>query len=486
MSRARYSLAKDPKGVVVVLRLLVLAGLSMLGLAEPPSEPLLFWLTVALYGATNLGYLIARPALFETPRVQLGIFLFDVCAVSLLVLARGSSVPEFIVAYFTLVLMAAVAQGLGTALFNAVFVSVVYAAVTLWGRPVEALLTFEVLSQFAFFVVVAVFMGHVATLSRQQALERERAEAVAVRLEAAVAEKTADLRRTIADLEAARSSLLAQERLAVLGTMSAGIAHEIRNPLAAILAAIEEAPALLDDLDAPKDEQTRKDSLRFLRSAWEDSGVACRQLQRVANDLTAVARSAPSTPRAVPCHDVLDSASRLLRHRARDGIRLEVACTTERALLADAGRIQQVLLNLGGNAFDAMEGRGGTLTLSAADGPDGTVRLEVADQGSGMTPEVKARAFDAFFTTKGAGKGTGLGLHLVREIVRAHHATIDFDSEAGRGTRFHILWPAATHRAASQGDGHDEREHATHLDPAGRRRGDDPSGARADLAARAV
>ncbi len=479
------TLLRHPKDVVVVLRLLVLAGLALLGLGEPPTHRFLFWFTVIVYGTTNLGYLVSRRHLFATARTQLWIFLFDVCVVSLLVVARGTQVPEFIMAYFTLVLMAAVAQGLGTAVFNSIFVCALYAAVTLWGRPVSVMLTFPILSQFAFFVVIAVFMGHVASLSRERGEERKRAEAISVRLEAAVAEKTRDLRASLAELETTRSRLEANERLAALGTLSAGIAHEIRNPLAAIMSSIAESPSILAEVEAELPGPAGRAAVAELRSAMADCLAACRQLARVATDLTTVARTGPAQPGRVEARDALDCAARLLRHRTRDGLGIDVACGTTRGLLADAGRLQQVLLNLGANALDAMEGRGGTLTFAAEDGPDGRVLVEVVDTGAGMPAEVRERAFEAFFTTKGPGKGTGLGLHLVREIVRAHDASIEFDSEPGVGTRFHILWPAAPEVMDREGAEHGHAAH-THSDPPRGRRGDHPSGARSDVAARAV
>jgi signal transduction histidine kinase len=110
------------------------------------------------------------------------------------------------------------------------------------------MLTLPILSQFAFFVVIAVFMGHVAALSRERQEDQKRAEAVAARLETAVAEKTRDLRASLQELDD-RSRLEANERLAALGTLSAGIAHEIRNPLAAIMSALEESPSILAEVE---------------------------------------------------------------------------------------------------------------------------------------------------------------------------------------------------------------------------------------------
>gem|GEM_PF-2396851 len=485
MKPAGGTLLRHPKDVVVVLRLLVLAGLALLGLGEPPTHRFLFWFTVIVYGVTNLGYLASRKHLFATARTQLWIFLFDACVVSLLVVARGTQVPEFIVAYFTLVLMAAVAQGLGTAVFNSIFVCALYAAVTLWGRPLDAMLTFPILSQFAFFVVIAVFMGHVAALSRDRGEERKRAEAIAARLEVAVAGKTQDLRASLAELETTRSRLEANERLAALGTLSAGIAHEIRNPLAAIMSSLEESPSILAEVEAGLSGSAGRAAVAELRAAMDDGLEACRQLARVATDLTTVARTGPAQPGRVEARDSLECAARLLRHRARHGLAIDVACSTTRGVLADPGRLQQVLLNLGANSLDAMEDRGGTLTFSAEDGPDGRVLLGVADTGIGMPPEVRERAFEAFFTTKGPGKGTGLGLHLVREIVRAHGAHIEFDTEPDGGTKFRILWPAASDAAVPKGADHGSAAW-THSNPPRGRRGDHPSGARPDLAARAV
>ena len=138
---------------------------------------------------------------------------------------------------------------------------------------------------------------------------------------------------------------------------------------------------------------------------------------------------------------ILTGIARLARPSAEQkGVVLEVdAGLAPLPLLADAGQMEQVFLNLVTNALDAM-GRGGHLTLRAQ--KDGThIRFEVEDTGSGIPPEVRPRIFEPLFTTKEPGRGTGLGLPIVRDIVTAHQGTVEVYSEAGRGARFVVLLP---------------------------------------------
>lgn len=470
---------KDPRDAVVALRLLVLAGLAMLGLGERPTHPGPFWFTLIVYGLTNLGYMVSRLTTFLSARVQRAVFVFDVLVVSTLIVLRGANVPEFILAYFTLVLMAAIVQGIGTAALNAVVVCTIFGAVSQWGADPRGLLTFPVLAQFAFFFVVSVFMSQLAESGREERRERTRAEEDRRRLEATVEDRDRDLSRSEAELAAARRRLSAADRLATLGTLAAGIAHDIRNPVAALKAALDEAPSLLDELGAAPADGPPDDPGVMLRGAVDDARAACDHLHRLALDLTAVARATPAEPVAVPATRALESAARLLRHRVKPPLALAVRVETSASLLADPGRLQQVLLNLGANALDAMEGRAGTLTFSAADGPPGFVLLSVVDTGVGMTDSTAQKALHGFFTTKAAGKGTGLGLHLVHEIVESHGARLGLHSTPGQGTEFHIEWPAASPRP----DGGTDHGHPQDGAADRGRRGEHPSGARADAPA---
>ena len=131
MSRGVGTFLRDSRDAVIALRLLVLAGLAMLGLGRPPTFATAFWVTSIAYGLTNLGYMVSGVAAFLSARVQTLVFVLDVLVVSALIVMRGANVPELILAYFTLVLMAAVVQGVGTALLNALVVCTVFAAVSI-------------------------------------------------------------------------------------------------------------------------------------------------------------------------------------------------------------------------------------------------------------------------------------------------------------------------------------------------------------------
>jgi signal transduction histidine kinase len=486
MSEFAGRFLREPKDVITMLRLLVLAGLAMLGLGDPPRYSFPFWFTTCVYGLTNVGYLLSRSELWRRPRLQALVFVFDIVLVSLMIVLRGRQVPEFIMAYFTLVLTAAVVQGLGSALVNAVFVCVVYGAVTMWGKDPALLLTFPVLSQFAFFVVIAIFMGHVAETARRDAQERAKSEALTQVLEAAVAERTRDLRQSLKDLEDARHRLLASERLTTIGMLSAGVAHDIRSPLAALRSALDETPPMLAEAEVAG---AAAAPLREIRETYEDARAACEQLQRLAMDLTSLARTQRAEPKPVSCEEALQGAARLLKHRAKGNLQIAVRCETTAAATADPGRLQQVLVNLAANGLDAMEGRGGTLELSATDVAPGRVCLAIRDEGAGIPDDVRARLFEPFFTTKGAGKGTGLGLHIVQEIVREHGAAIAVDSRPGEGTRITIEWPATPRSPTSdaQGATHERDQERTEDPGADRgRRGEHPQGARPHAAAGAV
>ena len=266
-------------------------------------------------------------------------------------------------------------------------------------------------------------------------------------------------------------ALVAQaDKLASIGLLSAGIAHEINNPLAYVsnnLTVLEKCVrgllALLDVYEAARDRlagvdpeaaqkaraQAEAMDLPYVRATvnrlLDRTGEGLRRITRIIQALRGVARTDPGGLEEVSAGDLLEMSLEMVRGRLKQsGIGLEVSCPPGLTLRCSATQISQVLLNLLVNAVQAIEsaGRGeaGRLRIAAwADGQDAVI--EVADNGSGIDPHDLPRIFDPFFTRKPVGEGTGLGLSICHNIVTGHGGRIDVDSRPGAGTRFCITLP---------------------------------------------
>jgi signal transduction histidine kinase len=253
--------------------------------------------------------------------------------------------------------------------------------------------------------------------------------------EVALRAKVAEVERYADDLARAQERLVRSERLASVGRLAAGLAHEIGNPIAAILG-FEEL-LLMGGLE----EAEQKDFLERMKRETE-------RIHRILRDLLDFARPAvqrkPGEPAAFG--DVREAASDVValvrpQKATRDvELRVEVAPDVARVTLAQP-HIVQVLLNLVLNAADAAPR--GHVTVRAATAPRGKVRLEVEDDGPGIAPEVKDKLFEPFVTTKPVGEGTGLGLAVCRGLVEGAGGTISVEAAAtgGPGARFVIELP---------------------------------------------
>jgi signal transduction histidine kinase len=224
------------------------------------------------------------------------------------------------------------------------------------------------------------------------------------------------------------------DRLATIGQLAAGVAHELNEPLGNILGFAQlanKAPRL------PK--ATARDLEKIVQT--------CLHAREVIQKLLLFSRQMPPLKTAVNLNQVVEDGLYFLESRcAKAGIEVVRALAGELpATSADPSQLNQVLVNLVVNAVQAMP-EGGTLTIQTAAGQTAAgqpcVSLIVQDTGLGMTEEVRKKIFVPFFTTKDIDQGTGLGLAVVHGIVSAHGGAIRFDSEAGRGTRFEIQLPA--------------------------------------------
>jgi two-component system, NtrC family, sensor kinase len=232
-----------------------------------------------------------------------------------------------------------------------------------------------------------------------------------------------------------RARLMETERLAAVGELVAGVAHEVNNPLSSISAFAQ--LLLRDEALTPQ----QRESLDVIRS---ETGRA----SQVVRDLLAFARR--SAPRREPLdlNQVVERTVRLRNYQlTSSGIRVVLDLSPDiPAIHGDARQLQQVVLNLVTNAIQAMANIGGGTLSIATRGDRKSVALDVADTGPGIPPELRARIFEPFFTTKPEGEGTGLGLSVSYGIVTAHGGTITL-VDAPAGARFVVELPAITDRA---------------------------------------
>ena len=241
-------------------------------------------------------------------------------------------------------------------------------------------------------------------------------------------------RSQLEDLKSAEAQLIEGEKLSTVGKLAAGLAHETRNRLTAILG---QAELLLMGADDPVKSRER------LHTIVQETSRAAKMLQ---NLLRFTSRHSAERH---PCRLedqiqwVLELKNPQLRH---DSVKVVTDFGNVRPVLADEGQIQQVLLNLVQNAHQAMAGHQGereiTVRLSEPGGPN--VRLEVLDSGPGIHPNVLPRIFDAFTTTKAPGEGTGLGLWVSYSIVEQHQGSLRAVNRPEGGAAFIVELPAAT------------------------------------------
>ena len=230
--------------------------------------------------------------------------------------------------------------------------------------------------------------------------------------------------------QAQQAQLAHTEKMAAVGTLAAGVAHEVNNPLAGILTCIETLQT------HPEDADTRT---RYL--VLVEDGI--RRIEHIVANLLDFSRPREIEARPTSLNERLRHVSDLVGYQLRKGrveCRLELS-DRDPVILADPFQMEQLFLNLVLNAIQAMPD-GGRLTLrTRADAS--RVVAEVEDTGAGIRPEIRERVFDPFFTTRSVGQGTGLGLSVSYGIVAAHGGTISVDSEVGAGSVFRVVFPLA-------------------------------------------
>lgn len=240
---------------------------------------------------------------------------------------------------------------------------------------------------------------------------------------------------------ALRDALSRAELLAQLGSMAAGFAHEINNPLQVMKSEQSYMRLLLDSV-LERCPQARESASELQESMRQLEGQIQR-CSRITHAILGFGRLSAGEPHVVDlCRFVPEVVSTFRSMADAAGAGLEVTCAAEAVLVRlDPAKLQQVLANLLSNAIHAVEGRAGARVAVTVRAEAERAVIGVEDNGCGIAPEHREAIFTPFFTTKGPDKGTGLGLPICLALVQALEGTMDFDSEVGQGTRFVVTLP---------------------------------------------
>ncbi len=249
------------------------------------------------------------------------------------------------------------------------------------------------------------------------------------------------------------------ERLASVGTLAAGVAHEINNPLAYVLANVAFAMETIDGATGPgagpADGALAK-AMPECRKALAEAQDGAGRVRDIVRDLKVFSRADPERRVPVDVNGAVAGALRIVGDELRHRARLVRDLRDVPPVLADESRLAQVFVNLLVNAAHAIpEGRPdeNEIRIATRAGERGSVIVEVADTGRGIPPEQRPRIFDPFFTTRPIGVGTGLGLAVCHGIVTALGGDIEVDSEVGKGSRFRVVLRSAGDRGAREPGG---------------------------------
>ncbi|NTV13492.1 MAG: hypothetical protein HGA96_06120 [Desulfobulbaceae bacterium] len=234
-------------------------------------------------------------------------------------------------------------------------------------------------------------------------------------------------------LQIRQHQLVQSEKLASLGTLLSGVAHELNNPLSNISTS---AQILAEELDRA-DREFQKELIAQI----EEQSDKARDIVRTLLDFS---RAKEYQPRPVNLKKLFEDTVVLIRGQVPTDVAISLECPPDMEIEVDKQKLQQVFLNLLKNGIDAM-GESGQFWISArllsGQGVSEEVEIMIEDNGSGIAPENLKKIFDPFFSTKDVGHGSGLGLYIVHEIIERHGGRIDVNSQLGQGTTFTIWLP---------------------------------------------
>ena len=288
---------------------------------------------------------------------------------------------------------------------------------------------------------VAIINGMTVAFGRASAAE-DSLTLLNEELEHRVTERTAALERQVAERQRAEDQVRQLQKIESVGQLTGGIAHDFNNMLAVVIGSLEMA-------------RRRKDDPVRVATSIGNAEEAAKRAAQLTNRLLAFSRQQPLSPQVLDANKLVSGMSDLLMRTLGETIQVETVLAGGLwRTFADAGQVENAILNLAVNARDAMPD-GGRLTIETANAdlddryasvnaevqPGQYVLISVTDMGTGISPEVLERAFEPFYTTKGVGRGTGLGLSQVYGFVKQTQGHVAIYSEVGQGTTVKIYLP---------------------------------------------
>ncbi len=290
-------------------------------------------------------------------------------------------------------------------------------------------------------------------------------------LELRVQERTKELSQALTELKASQAQLIQSEKMASLGQMVAGVAHEINTPLGYVRSNVEMTRSLFSETENLVNEYDRlvglltseevseddlneqlatvaeisetfreDDTFNETQALYKDVLFGLDQISDLVVNLKDFSRMDQARVDNINLNESLDSVLIIGHNVIKDAVVIEKQYGDIPKIQCSPSHINQVLLNLVTNAAQAMEGkRGKVIIRTTAD--DEKVYVDIEDNGKGIPPDIIEKIFDPFFTTKPVGEGTGLGLSITYQIVEQHHGQIKVASEVGKGTKFTVILP---------------------------------------------
>jgi two-component system NtrC family sensor kinase len=262
---------------------------------------------------------------------------------------------------------------------------------------------------------------------------RERTERESAERRAALAER---LELTNRELKETQAQLIQAAKMASLGELVAGIAHEINNPLAYVMSHLDTVIRLAEIIDCAKAQETQ---LAKVKTRLFDMSGGLQRVRDLVVKLRTFSRLDEGAFKTADMHENIESVLAILHHRLQDGITVTTRYAEDNVIRCFPATLNQAIMNLVSNAIDALGGKGEIFISTERDEKD--YRIIVADNGPGLAPDIRERIFEPFFTTKPVGSGMGLGLAITYRIIQAHKGMIRVEEREGGGARFAIAIP---------------------------------------------